>query len=266
MSHRCEFQKPLCRSLCLRNTPETSAMLIIAELMWLSAPPPDASPACEPALQVKSSQTHSPFRVCRSISRATPCRALTLRRPHRGLPGRPSTSLTTVATTSSASATPAKLESPTPACWKWGGRGSRCATAPATAPRAAPPMVSANGDRWASSAFRCVCYLTGSLQLHSLLVVFLTLNNPLFSCYLKLFLSPHVLEKLNESWIISLVFVIPSSQTLSVDQSLRHGNELLMHKADQQLTTNCSSPLHKCVCVCKVWLLLDHTGPILVNL
>lgn len=79
---------------------------------------------------------------CRSTSHATPCRVLTWRRPHPGLRGRLSTSQTTAGTTNSASATLARLASQTPACWKWEGRGSRCATAPVTALPAAPLMVS----------------------------------------------------------------------------------------------------------------------------
>lgn len=83
----------------------------------------------------------------RSTSRATPCLAPTWRRPPRGLPGRPSTSLTTAATMSNAFATLAKPASQIPACWKWAGRGSRCATAPATDPPAAPLTVSAEWKR-----------------------------------------------------------------------------------------------------------------------
>lgn len=84
---------------------------------------------------------------CRSTSRATPCHVPTWRRPRPGLPGRPSTSPTTAATTNNASDTLAKRASRTPACWRWAGRGSRCATAPAMAPRAAPPTVSAEWRR-----------------------------------------------------------------------------------------------------------------------
>lgn len=97
------------------------------------------------------------FFCCRSTSRATPCHAPTSRRPRRGLPGPPSISPTTGATTSSASATRARRACPTQACWKWAGRGSRCATAPATAPRAAPRTVSrserrSGGDGWPPSS------------------------------------------------------------------------------------------------------------------
>lgn len=84
---------------------------------------------------------------CRSTSHATPCPVLTWKRPRPGPPGPPSTSLTTVATMSSASATLVKLASQTPAWWKWAGSGSRCATAPATDPLAAPLMVSGEWKR-----------------------------------------------------------------------------------------------------------------------
>ncbi len=122
--------------------------------LWLSPPTPDVAnpPACKWACReithnVKCSEMFFRLCDCRSTSRATPCHVLTWRRPHPGLPGRPSTSPTTAATTSSVSATRAKLASRIPACSRWAGRGSRCATAPATGPPAAPLTVSAEWKR-----------------------------------------------------------------------------------------------------------------------
>ena len=118
--------------------------------LWLSLPTPihtNSPPGKHVPSEIDKTLKCVCLFGCRSTSRATPYRVPTWRRPRRGLPGRPSTSRTTAGTTSSASATPAKLASRTPASWRWGGRGSRCATAPATDPRAAPPTVSAEWKR-----------------------------------------------------------------------------------------------------------------------
>lgn len=94
------------------------------------------------ALCVLSAERTPRLFSLRSTSPVIPTPAPSWRRPRPGHPGRLSTSLTTVATTSSDSATHAKPACPTQTCWRWAGRESKCGTAPATAPAAAPPTVS----------------------------------------------------------------------------------------------------------------------------
>lgn len=189
---------------------------------------------------------------CRSTSRATRCRVPTWRRPHPGLPGRPSTSPTTAGTTSSASATLAKPASRTPACWKSAGRGSRCATAPATDPPAAPLTVSAR-DRWSLSSYLSLWmfllsrsnWLSASLQasywppgLEPFLLSVCCSLDPSFCKLFPLSLSC-------KSWRSAILISCLRSLTLSeLYQSIRHVNELPIHKADQQFTTNFSSVSH----------------------
>lgn len=146
---------------------------------------------------------------------------------------------------SNASATPARPASLTPACWRWAGSGSRCATAPATDPPAAPPTVSVARKRRmvcapAISAYGCSCVIAPRARPCTLLMGLLASAHR--SCLLfvqsfflsnfSLFVVQQEFQGINQP----LVLAVPRSPALSADQRAGRVNVLPIHKADQRLT------------------------------